>query len=95
MEPGGHFGTQTGGSSVRETGLDVKGLVIHREQEEHEHDREMLVDRHRQSEEVERRDRSVLSGGRVGLRMGAATVTLLYSHEQTTTQQDHLTTDFY
>lgn len=46
---------------------------------------EMLVNRHRRSEEVEWRD--VLSGGHVGLRMGAATVTLIYSHEQTTTHE--------
>lgn len=43
----------------------------------HENDCEMLVDRHRQSEEVERRDWSVPSGGCAGLRMDAATVTLL------------------
>lgn len=77
-------------SSVGETGLDVEGLV-HTEQEEDGHDGEMWV---RQSEEVECRDWSVRSGGRVGLRMGAATVTL-YSHEQTITQQEHLTTDYY
>ncbi|GAA6090073.1 uncharacterized [Tachysurus ichikawai] len=42
-------------SSVRELGLDVEGLVD-TEEEEHEYDREMLVNRHRQSGEVERWD---------------------------------------